>query len=151
MSRSIAYHPQGNGHCECLSKTSLGLLRSLPPARKLTQPEYIKTLVFLFTLIPEESTSYSPYYLMYGRQQTLQYFFLGISTNASYKINIDRWLDLNSKKLLFTYNKAKDQPNRNEIVKKQENEIWRLEICLQIGFNVFIRTKFKTNGKLKFM
>lgn len=68
-----------------------------------------------------------------------------------HKINIDRWLDLNSKKLLFTYNKAKDQPNRNEIVKKQENEIWRLEIILQIGFNVFIRTKFKTNGKLKFM
>jgi transposase InsO family protein len=141
-SRTTAYHPQGNGQCERFNRTLHDLLRSLPPARKRKWPEYIRELVFSYNVTPHASTGYSPYYLMYGRHPRLPIdFLLGRSTEPASEINIDKWVDLQSEKLAFAFNKAKEELTKNESDRKLRHDAGKCETELHIGDHVYIRNR----------
>ena len=98
--------------------------------------------VFSYNVTPHASTGYSPYYLMYGRHPHLPIdILLGRSTGPAGDINIDKWVDLQSEKLAFAFNKAKEELVKSEFDQKLRHDAGKCKRELHIGDHVYIRNR----------
>ena len=80
-SRSTQYHPMGNGMVERFNKTLLNILGTLvEDSQKADWLSYVAQMVHSYNATRHESTSYSPYFLMFGRHPRLAIdAYLGLS------------------------------------------------------------------------
>ena len=77
-SNTTPWHPEGNGATDRFNKTLLGLLRTLDPAEKHRWKDHIPMLTHAYNCCRNESTKFSPYYLLFGRVPRLALdIFLG--------------------------------------------------------------------------
>ena len=70
-SRTTAYHPESNGLSERWNKTMIGMIGTLEIEKKASWKDYLPTLVHAYNSTRHDSTTYSPYYLMFGRNPRL--------------------------------------------------------------------------------
>jgi transposase InsO family protein len=70
-SRTTPYHPMGNGMTEHFNRTLLDMLGTLEQDQKKDWKAHISFLVHAYNCTPHESTNYSPYSLMFGRDPYL--------------------------------------------------------------------------------
>lgn len=70
-SRTTPYHPMGNGQCERFNHTLISMLGTLNPNEKQDWKSLIKPFVQAYSCIKQDTTSFSPYYLMFGREPNL--------------------------------------------------------------------------------
>ena len=70
-SRTTPYHPMGNGQCERFNRTLISMLGTLNPDEKQDWKSYIKPIVQAYNCTRQDSTSFSPFYLMFGREPNL--------------------------------------------------------------------------------
>uniref|UniRef100_A0A8C5MCT0 Gypsy retrotransposon integrase-like protein 1 n=1 Tax=Leptobrachium leishanense TaxID=445787 RepID=A0A8C5MCT0_9ANUR len=64
---SAPYHPQTNGLCERFNGTLKQLIRAYAQERKDCE-KYLPHLLFAYREVPQESTGFSPFELLYGRR-----------------------------------------------------------------------------------
>ena len=64
--RTLGYHPQTNGQCECFNATLISMLGTVPKKPKRTWREQVPTLVHAYHCTRNSTTGFSPYYVMFG-------------------------------------------------------------------------------------
>ena len=60
------YHPQGNGQCERFNPTLCNMLGTLSDEEKSDWKSYLRCMTHACNCTKHASTTYSPYYLMFG-------------------------------------------------------------------------------------
>uniref|UniRef100_A0A803KDA6 Gypsy retrotransposon integrase-like protein 1 n=1 Tax=Xenopus tropicalis TaxID=8364 RepID=A0A803KDA6_XENTR len=66
--RSSPYHPQTNGLCERFNGTLKNMLRTFVEAGEGDWEKFLPCLLFAYREVPQESTGFSPFELLYGRR-----------------------------------------------------------------------------------
>ncbi|XP_075697048.1 uncharacterized protein LOC142662718 [Rhinoderma darwinii] len=65
--RTTPYHPQTNGLCERFNGTLKNMLRAFADTERDWE-QYLPHLLFAYREVPQESTGFSPFELLYGRK-----------------------------------------------------------------------------------
>ena len=65
------YHPQSNGQCERFNSTLCNMLGTLSDEEKSDRKSHLGCMTHAYNCTKHASTTYSPYYLMFGRHPRL--------------------------------------------------------------------------------
>ena len=65
------YYPMTNGQCERFNSTLCNILGTLPEKEKADKKSHLGSMTHAYNCTKHPSTTYSPYYLMFGRQPRL--------------------------------------------------------------------------------
>lgn len=107
-SRTTPYHPEGNGQCERFNRTLFDLLHSLPEEKKRKWPQVLPHLLFAYNTTVHQSTSHSPYELMFGRKPQLTVdMLLGRAEEEQTAITIEDWVSRHQDHLASVYTNAR--------------------------------------------
>ena len=70
-SNTTPYHPMGDGQVERMNRTLINMLKAIPENEKKNWKDHLSKLLFAYNSTVHKSTSFSPFFLMFGRESRL--------------------------------------------------------------------------------
>ena len=103
------YHPMTNGQCERFNSTLCNMLGTLSEQDKLDWKAHLSSMTHAYNCTQHPSITYSPYFLMFGRQPRLPVDFeMGLPVDIlGDNCSKTRYVQKLKQRLNFAYKKAK--------------------------------------------
>lgn len=142
------YHPAGNGACERLNRTLLGLLGTLGEERRNWR-EHLPELIQVYNNTTHSSTGYSPHYLMFGRHSFLpQDRLLGLTETVACS-STDNWVKCHQQRLQYAFDKARQHRDSEMARQKRHFDHKTQDSPLAPGDRVLLQDmRARSRGKL---
>ena len=148
-SRTSPYHPMGNGLTERFNRTLISMLRTISPNQKLEWKKHIAPLVHAYNCMRHESTGFSPYELLFGRQPRLPIdLVFGINSDRNKDGNISDYIKELQVHLQESYKKAMERCDKAQTKQKDQFDKKARAMKLDIGDKVLVKN-FAIEGKKK--
>jgi len=139
-SRTTPYHAMGNGQVERFNRTLLGMLGTMEPIQKADWKTFVPSLVHAYNCTKQESTEYSPFFLMFGRQPRLPVdLLLGSADDNVDGITYEAYVDSLRDRLRFAYDLAASHVAKAQKSQKQRYDLKARSNRVVIGDRVLIR------------
>ncbi|KAL7866135.1 hypothetical protein SRHO_G00113820 [Serrasalmus rhombeus] len=139
-SRTSPYHPQGDPQPERFNRTLLDMLGTLSAQQKSKWSQHITHLVHAYNCTPNESTGFSPYYLLFGREARLPIdMCFGISADGASTASHMRYVSRMKRELEQAYQLAQAASAKMNQNNKQRYDQKVRYHCLRPGDRVLIR------------
>ena len=108
------YHPMTNGQCERFNSTLCNMLGTLSEQDKLDWKAHLSSMTHAYNCTQQPSTTYSPYFLMFGRQPRLPVDFeMGLPVDIlGDNCSKIRYVQKLKQRLDFAYKKAKEMSQK---------------------------------------
>ena len=112
------YHPQGNGQCERFNSTLCNMLGTLSEEEKSDWKSYLGCMTHAYNCTKHASTTYSPYYLVFGRHPRLPIDVeFGLpKSNSGDNSSKSRYVQKLRRRLNYAFQKA------NKVANQQANK-----------------------------
>ena len=147
-SRTIPYHPQGNVQAERFNRTLHDRLRTLPNKQKKHWPDHLPELVYSYNCTPHSTTSYSPYYLMFGRDPKLPLDHLLGMPSSDEDDQLDEYVASHQRRLRDAFRVASRCSENESLKRRTRNDKAANASDLPVGCRVFVRN-VKIRGRSK--
>ena len=150
--RTSPYHPQTNGQFEQFNSTLLNVLGTLTPEQKKDWKTYVPAMVHAYNCTKNTATSYSPYYLLFGREPRLPIDVeFGLKRgNQQVPPSRSNYITQLRRRLSFAHKKAKQVAGRHQARHKGLYDRKCKGATLDIGDLVLVRkTVWKGRHKMQ--
>ena len=147
-SRTTPYHPQGNP-VERFNRTVLKMLGTLHASKKVEWRKHIKPLTHAYNCTVNETTGYSPYYLMFGRHARLPIdVAFGIDPEARSNQTTSQYISDLKSRLKQAYDVARANAVSSQQKNKKNYDQRARAVQLDVGDRVLVK-KVHFHGKSK--
>lgn len=138
-SRTSPYHAMGNGMCERFNQTLMNMLGTLESSQKHDWSTHVGPLVHAYNASRHESTNYSPFYLMFGREPRLP-----IDVALGHEFHTDgktysKFVESLRERLTEAYQIATSEANKASDGQKKTYDRHTRDMVLSIGDRVLVR------------
>ena len=148
-SHTTPYHAMGNGMTERFNQTLLKMLGTLENDKKSDWKSYVGPLVHAYNVTIHKGTSFSPYYLMFGREPKLAIdALLGLTFDEAHSKSRNEYVQKLKERLTFAYNKAKQKANKTALTNKSYYDKKAKAVVLKPDDIVLVRN-ISQRGKQK--
>ena len=148
-SRTTPYHPQGDGTVERMNRTILNMLRTLPDNFKSKWKDHVNKLTFAYNCTRNDSTTYSPFFLVFGRSPRLPIdLMFQVPEGADRKLKksylnfVESWKDAMQEAYLI----AGHRSNKSAQSGKTNYDKKLFGACLDVGDRVLVRNLSERGG-----
>ncbi|XP_036947992.1 uncharacterized protein LOC119016325 [Acanthopagrus latus] len=139
-SRTSPYHPQGDAQPERFNRTLLAMLGTLDTVKKQCWSQHITYLVHAYNCTRNDSTGYSPYQLMFGREARLPIdICFGISPNGESESSYQQYITRMRKELQKAYQLASDAATKSHLKNKARYDNRVRDLPLEKGDRILIQ------------
>lgn len=139
-SRTSPYHPQGDAQPERFNRTLLAMLGTLDTVKKQCWSQHITYLVHAYNCTRNDSTGYSPYQLMFGREARLPIdICFGISPNGESESSYQQYVARMRKELQKAYQLASDAATKSHLKNKARYDHRVRDLPLEKGDRILIQ------------
>ena len=147
-SRTTPYHPMGNGQCERFNRTLLEMLGTLEQDKKADWKTHVAPLVHIYNCTKHDTTGYSPYFLLFGREPRLPIDVLLPSQETSHEVTYTGYIADLRKRMKKAHDLVEARTKRAGENRKRWYDVKVRGASLHPGDHVLVR-KVGLKGKQK--